>query len=191
MTRALIVDMLARGSGKRLSTIDVVGAGPRTVAGVLEQAGVEVDLLIGEEALHSRGVFRSYDILLVSGMTSDLPGVRRIVKLWRSECRSKPVLAGGPVWSRSRVLIESGADIIVLGEAEATLEELLYKAGLRDGYIDYEVLGEIRGIMYRVDGGVRETGRRPLLTPKDLSRFKASTRIASQYPNHWALRFYE
>ncbi len=190
MTRALIVDMLARGAGKRLSTIDVVGAGPRAVAGVLEQAGVEVSLMVGEQALRFKEKLKEYDLLLVSGMTSDLPGVKKIVKIWRDVCRNKPIIAGGPIWSKSSILLETGVDIIVLGEAEATLEELMYKAGLKDGLIDYNVLSEIRGLMYKAGGKAYKTGRRPYLKPNELSRFRASARIARHYPNYWALRFY-
>ncbi len=40
----LVVDALARASGRRYATHDVVGAGPRVVAGIIDQQGYRVDL---------------------------------------------------------------------------------------------------------------------------------------------------
>ena len=73
--KALIVDALASGKGTRKATRDVIGAGPRTVAGVLEAHGHEARIAPVEQYL-SQASYAGYDALLVSGMTSDLQAVR-------------------------------------------------------------------------------------------------------------------
>ncbi len=190
MTTMLIVDMLARGPGKRLSTLDTIGAGPRAVAGVLEMHGVNVELVPGENMLYGKVRLDTYDALLVSGMTSDVPGVKKVVLKWRKKTGGKPVVAGGPMWNNYEELLESGVNVVVIGEAEATLEELLLKAGLKDGVLDTEALREIKGLAYRDGKGVHMTGRRPFLKARDLDRYMPSTKIVRCYPKYWGLRVY-
>jgi hypothetical protein len=79
--KALIVDALASGKGRRKATRDVIGAGPRTVAGVLEATGHEAKITPVECYLGTAD--DDYDALLVSGMTSDLQAVQRTVRKWR------------------------------------------------------------------------------------------------------------
>ena len=83
--RPLIVDALASGRGKRLATRDVIGAGPRAVAGVLEMAGLSPRVALAETVLEGVVDLEAYNLLLVSGMTVDLTAVRRVVSKWRAE----------------------------------------------------------------------------------------------------------
>ena len=52
--KPLIVDTLASGKGTRLTTRDVIGAGPRTVAGVLEKHGMEPTIVPVERYLREK-----------------------------------------------------------------------------------------------------------------------------------------
>ncbi len=130
--RPLIVDALASGKGSRVATRDVIGAGPRAIAGVLE-AGVQRPKLAPVAAVLEGHVdLQEYDALLVSGMTSDLTAIRRTVSRWKKGSEG-PVLLGGPVTSEpERALGKTKADIAVVGEAELTLNELL-ELGLSQG----------------------------------------------------------
>lgn len=42
--KALIIDCLASGDGKRILARDVIGAGPRTVKGILQSEGIEAKI---------------------------------------------------------------------------------------------------------------------------------------------------
>jgi radical SAM superfamily enzyme YgiQ (UPF0313 family) len=122
--RALIVDALAFGRGKRRTTKDVIGAGPRTVAGVLEESGISHEIVLADHFFSKGFALSNFENILVSGMTSDLPTVRRIVNRWR-KTSNKKILIGGPISSDIEILRKVDADIAVIGEGEFTLKELI------------------------------------------------------------------
>jgi hypothetical protein len=80
--KALIVDALASGKGERKATRDAIGAGPRVVAGILESRGIKASIIEAETIL--AGSFpKGYDLLLTSGMSGDIPAIRRVVSHWK------------------------------------------------------------------------------------------------------------
>ncbi|MBA7621004.1 hypothetical protein ES703_28361 [subsurface metagenome] len=188
--RPLIVDALASGKGSRVATRDVIGAGPRAIAGVLE-AGVQRPKLAPVAAVLEEHVdLREYDALLVSGMTSDLTAIRRTVSRWKKGSEG-PVLIGGPVTSEpERALRKTKADIAVVGEAELTLNELL-ELGLSQGDSPSENdLKSVRGIAYRGEEGIVFTGLRPVMERSIYDSFDPSTEIIADYPLYMSARVY-
>lgn len=186
--QVLIIDMLARGPGKRLSTIDVLGAGPRTIAGVLEKHGLTSRVVPGELFFENPRVSRGYSSLFISGMSSDLKGAARAIRLWRRHSRGV-VVAGGPMAQDAERMLELGADLVVVGEAEATLDELL-STGFPQEKLDPEELEGVRGIAFRERGKVTYTGPRPRLSGEELSHYWASTQVIKDYPGYWFMRVY-
>ena len=187
--RPLIVDALAIGRGKRQATRDVIGAGPRSIAGVLESSGIEPRIAPVEEALGKEFNLSAYDLLMVSGMTSDLHTVRRMVRRWRKASEG-PALIGGPVASDTEILRRVDADLAVTGEGEPTLAELL-SLGLNEGIIPGEdVLSSVKGIIYRTDAGARVNPLRPRMGRKEYDKLTPSTRTISSYPLFRAARVY-
>lgn len=187
--KPLIVDALAYGRGKRQATRDVIGAGPRSIAGVLESAGIEPRIAPVEEALGRAFNHSDYDLLLVSGMTSDLRTVRKMVTRWRKESEG-PALVGGPVASDVDVLRRVDADIAVTGEGELTLLELL-SLGLDEGIIPgEEELSSVKGIIYLTDAGTQVNPLRPRMSRIEYDALTPSTRTISSYPLFRAARVY-
>jgi radical SAM superfamily enzyme YgiQ (UPF0313 family) len=187
--KPLIVDALAYGRGKRQATRDVIGAGPRTIAGVLESAGIEPRIAPVEEALGRAFNHSDYDMLMVSGMTSDLRTVRKMVARW-SKTSEGPVIIGGPVASDVEVLRRVGAEIAVTGEGELTLLELL-NLGLNEGMIPPEdELSSVRGVIYMTDNGTQVNDLRPRISRKEYDALTPSTRTISSYPLFRAARVY-
>lgn len=188
--RPLIVDALACGKGSRVATRDVIGAGPRAIAGVLEASGHRPKLA-AVAAVQGRQVdLREHDVLLVSGMTSDLTAIRRTVSRWRKEAEG-PVLVGGPVSSEpERSLEKTGADIVVLGEAELTLKELL-DLGLSGAEVPAENdLEGVQGITYKGTGGVVFTGLRPVMNRSVYDSLDPSIDVIDYYPLFRSARVY-
>ncbi|MCC6014904.1 MAG: B12-binding domain-containing radical SAM protein, partial [Desulfurococcaceae archaeon] len=71
--RVALVDCLAAGRvGRRLSSVDVIGSGPRLVAGILKSLGVEVELFECSDVVEGRVGLGGFDVLMVSGMSSDI-----------------------------------------------------------------------------------------------------------------------
>lgn len=188
--RPLIVDALASGRGKRLATRDVIGAGPRAVAGVLEKAGLSPRVALAETVLEGVVDPEAYNLLLVSGMTVDLTAVRRVVSKWRAEADG-PVIIGGPVASDpDRALRKTRGDIAVIGEGELTLKELL-EHGMARGQIPAEEdLSKIRGIAYLQDGEIRMNPLRPVMDRLTFEGLEPSTRVMGDYPLYLSARIY-
>ena len=123
-----------------MATRDVIGAGPRAVAGVLEKAGLSPRIALAETMLEGGVDPEAYDLLLVSGMTSDLTAVRRVISKWRARTDG-PVLIGGPVASDpERALRKTRGDIAVIGEGELTIAELIERGLASGGKPDREAL---------------------------------------------------
>ncbi len=189
--RVLIVDALARGSyGKRMVTVDAVGAGPRTVAGVLEMLGVHVDLAVPEVVFEEPNILRDYNVLMVSAMSIDAPTVRRLVRLWRRRARG-PVLLGGPIALEEGSLTATGSDLAVVGEAEPVIEKLFSEELVTPRGLDYQRLHSMCGVrFYEPGAGVVSRPRCPLMTRRMWERYRPSTRVVKGYPLYWASRIY-
>ncbi len=189
MTKALIVDCLGRGSGKRLSTVDVIGVGPRSIAGVLEKHKVYVNVKPFEEYIKILRKIKEYDILLISAMSQDIGAVEKAIDLWKEKAKG-PVILGGPIVFGIKHIRHLRFDIAVYGEGEATLNELL-ENGLKEGTIPSpEVLSKIKGIVFRVGKKTLFTGAREFLPRNMLNTYKPSTRVVKDYPQYWAYRVY-
>ncbi|MEM1843855.1 MAG: B12-binding domain-containing radical SAM protein, partial [Desulfurococcaceae archaeon] len=65
-----VIDALARARGERYATFDVVGSGPRIVAGISEEFG-EVSFYPYEKATGRTSELLRADIVMISAMSSD------------------------------------------------------------------------------------------------------------------------
>ena len=72
--RFILIDCLARGSSGRKATIDVIGAGPRVVAGILESIGCHVVIDIPERISLKRIKYyaENFDAIFI-GVGAGLP----------------------------------------------------------------------------------------------------------------------
>ena len=184
----LIVDCLASGKGTKHSTLDVIGAGPRTVAGVLEKHGYSPRIATVSQYLGEKKG-ETYTALLVSGMTSDLTAIRRTVKKWKKAGKG-PAIVGGPAASEPvRVLEKTRADIAVTGEAEHTLAELL-NLGLLEGGVEPDQLSQVRGLSFWSGRRVMVTPLRPRLPPSVFTDYPPSTSTITDYGLSHAARVY-
>uniref|UniRef100_A0A7J3ZKK3 Radical SAM protein n=1 Tax=Fervidicoccus fontis TaxID=683846 RepID=A0A7J3ZKK3_9CREN len=192
--RVLIVDVWARGSGKRLATVDVLGSGPRTVAGILEKHKVDYVIAPIETLLENQWILREdFSALFISGMSSDIKAAKRAVRIWRKAKGKRPVVSGGPLATEASKLLEAGSDLVVVGEAEETLEELALRTGVFDGVVEFEELKTIKGVAFHdhhKSGKPVYTSRRKPLPSSRLADYWASVRAIRFYPYYWAARVY-
>ena len=163
--KILIVDALSAGEGQRKSSRDTIGCGPRTVAGVFEKHKIPCHIQRAEQILSAKSPFKGFDHLAISAMTMDSPVVRRIAGYWKRARKTGRIIIGGPITAAPSLLSESLADLFVLGEGEATLDDLLQRRYLNEK-ID---LSAVKGIAYLSSGRVKLTARRPFLSENDLS----------------------
>jgi len=185
--RVLIVDALSAGSGQRRSSRDSIGCGPRAVAGVFEKHGIPCNIHRVEEILNKNALVRKFNHVAVSAMTMDLPAVTKLVKLWRSSHRQGRVLIGGPIATSPMSLKDLNPDVIVIGEGEATLDELILR-GFFDKYVE---LSEIRGIAYPVGNQIVISKPREFITSESLSEeYEPSTTRIIDYKAYQASKVY-
>jgi radical SAM superfamily enzyme YgiQ (UPF0313 family) len=184
--KVLIVDALASGKGERKATRDAIGAGPRVLAGILEPRGIAVSIIEAETIL--TGDFPSgFNLLLVSGMTGDIPSIRRVASHWEGG----PTLIGGPVTSDpEQALRRTGCDLAVVGEGEETLSELL-NAGLANGKLpDKDSLRKIRGLAFKTRSNIEMTQLRRVMLRQTFNGYKPSTSTIKGYTLYRSARVY-
>ncbi len=183
--KALLVDALASGKGERKSTRDVIGAGPRVVAGILEMRGIETLIIEAEATMH--GLPEGFDALFLSGMTSDIPTMRKVRGFWQEG----PVLIGGPATSDPESTIRKlRGDLAVIGEGEETLTELL-KLGLNKGVLPpLNELKTIRGISFKSDRDIEVNSLRPVMPRRTYDCYTPSTLTIRGYHLYFAARVY-
>ena len=185
----LIIDALSAGTGRRTSSRDSIGCGPRTVAGVFEKHDVDCRIIRAEMIL-DRGFPRGFKHLVISAMTMDVPASSRIVKAWRGKQASNvgKLLVGGPVCADPQfVSAELRPDALIIGEGEATLDELLSLNFLSET-ID---LTGVKGVGIPMGDGCVLTESRMFLSPSELStKYQPSTTRILDYPTYAASRVY-
>jgi len=185
--RVLILDALSAGSGQRRSSRDSIGCGPRTIAGVFEKHDILCQIHRVEEILEKRALLRKFSHVAISAMTMDLPAVTKFVKLWRGTRSQGRIIIGGPISSNPLSLKELNPDVIVLGEGEATLDELISKKFL-ERYVE---LSEVQGVTYPVGGKIVSTKPRSHIPANVLSEnYKASTTRIIDYKAYQASKVY-
>ena len=184
--KALVVDALARGDGRRKVTLDVIGIGPRAVASIVENVipQATAEIYTSETVLHENFSLKDYDILLVSAMTSDIRVAKRIVDKWRRENKG-PAIIGGPITSNPNIVRSLGYDYGVYGEAEEPLPVLL----------KHILEGHAAGEAPSIEGVIVNRGteisfvQRKIYTPRNKLNYVHSPRI-EKYPFYWASRVY-
>nr|MBC8463164.1 cobalamin B12-binding domain-containing protein [Candidatus Bathyarchaeota archaeon] len=185
--KPLIVDTLASEKGTRLTTRDVIGAGPRTVAGVLEKHGMEPTIIPVEKFLRGKKENQSFDVILISGMTPDIPAMGKTIRKWRKGNKGS-VIIGGPSSSEpERVLKRTGADIAIIGEGEKTLSELIELGALQGSM---EGLNEVLGISHRNKKRVTINPMRPVQSREVFKEYQASTDTILGYELYKSARVY-
>jgi len=186
--RILIVDALSAGTGRRTSSRDSVGCGPRTVAGVFEKHDIGCRIYRVEDLLAKRGPLRKFEHMAVSAMTMDWVAIQKLVQMWRQVKPKGKVMIGGPISAEpERVLREIKPDVVVIGEGEVTLTDLLQHGLLNDG----AQLSEVPGIAFMESDDPVVTSTRPYLSSTELSeKFAPSTVRIVDYPAYQASKVY-
>ncbi len=187
--RALVIDALARASGKRYATFDVVGVGPRLVAGLLIQLGIKTDLKTYEHVMENEEMIDNYDIVLISAMSSDREAVSKLAgKLSRYNVVK---ILGGPIGLEFYELLASmDIDLVIIGEAENQLIRLFTEFKKDVISKDFNALSEVKGLAYKAGNKIVFTGFSKYVSKDLLNKIKPYTLVDKSYEFYWARRFY-
>lgn len=170
----LVVDCLTAGKGDRVFTRDFIGAGPRYIAGFIEDISARQTLTTltrGEDlATRPQSFLQKFHVLCISAMTMDIGSVRRVLKLWK-QAHTNPsqqlTILGGPITSDPRILQKIQMDVAIPREGETPIESL-FKGNIKDLQINLQytpivetwketLFNKIPGIMYREQDHIRDT----------------------------------
>lgn len=184
LLRVLAIDCLGAGvSGSRVVTRDVIGVGPRLVVGILEALKVRVELYQCIDILRGVVDAPSYDMVLVSGMSTDIVSLHRVAKKLKDRTT---LVAGGPVSINWRELLRAGFNYVVVKEAEESLPKLVR---LIEGGEDLNIV-DIPNLAYVDGGNPRVTFIKPWLSSPPLWSYMPSTQVIRRYPYWWGARVY-
>jgi radical SAM superfamily enzyme YgiQ (UPF0313 family) len=149
--------------------------GPSILAGLIRGLGYPFRLFDQRDDFDPeqlRGLAVGHDIVGISVWGDSFSYVRRAVEILKEENPSRPVILGGPLATATpRLLLETtGADMVVAGEGEVTLTELLdYFSGNQWAM----PLPDILGLTWRDNSGmIRTNAPRPQLTDLDVIPFQ-------------------
>lgn len=184
-----IVDATGSGKGKRRFTRDAIGAGSRSVYGVLEKLGIESKIFLAEDILE-KGFPEGFSSLFISAMSMDKIAVKRVISSWRKSSDGR-VVVGGPISSeQGSTLLSTHADIIAIGEGEKTIKELIEYDALRES-TPIETLEKILGIGYLDSKGKMQiNGFRKYSSREEFRSYQASTQCISDYPKYFSAKVY-
>lgn len=178
----LFIDAMAAGTVGR-AVVEWIPSGIRTLAGILEERAIDYDITFAEKVIKEPGKFTDTGPILLTGMSSDLPVIKKTVEKIKEI--DTPLLLGGPIaHGHQSELNEIAPDLAIIGEGERTFSQLL-DAGLADGTVPEEdILSTIAGIAYRCDGSLKATSSPQFLTKEELNRYSPSTKAIKHYPFH-------
>ncbi len=187
-SHVLIVDALSAGTGQRTSSRDSIGCGPRAVAGAFERHGIPCSIRRAEEILSKRGILKRFDHLAVSAMTMDQITVEKIAKFWKTSRPNGKFILGGPIASAPDIVLKQiRPHVLVIGEGEATLDELLKN----DFLVEKIPLTDIHGIAYLESNTPKINKTRNFIPANELSeRYQPSTVRITDYNDYQACKVY-
>lgn len=199
--KIIIIDCLATGKGLRKFSRDFIGGGPKLIAGILNQIGLSdlsIKIARAEEILFKKDAAQltSYDVLLISAMTMDLPSVQKVIKIWRKNNFEKLVVVGGPIASDLNLLNNLNADISVQGEGETKLTSIfriLLNSDLKSNNMSMIKLKDIDGITFRYKGKVYKTEPSSFLSIEEFNKFSNPVYFLDyikNYDNYKSARIY-
>ena len=194
------MDSLAIGDTKRIFSRDVIGGGPKSIAGVINQIEIDncnIQIIRAEDFLFKDEEFlKRYDICLISAMTMDKLAVKRVVNFWRTINSEKIVIIGGPIASDSNILKKLNADIAVMGEGEkkvAATIKILINNTLKINAESIISLKNISGITFRYKENIVKTKPSLSLNQEEYNHYsnpKFFIDYIAHYNNYRAARIY-
>ncbi|NHI92641.1 MAG: radical SAM protein [Candidatus Lokiarchaeota archaeon] len=189
--KILISDILATGKGLKSFTRDFIGAGPRTVAGILKKYGIKSEISLFNESNSKK--MKDFDILMISAMSMDAQACKILIKNWRAikDGNYNPIILGGPIVCSSDHLIKNlNFDLGLIGEAELGIEKLINKKILNNFEKNQDILKEIDGIIFKKDNILKINPITSYLDKKTFNSFLPSTSHVKYYPNYFIARVY-
>ncbi|MHA1415389.1 MAG: B12-binding domain-containing radical SAM protein [Candidatus Heimdallarchaeaceae archaeon] len=185
--KILIVDALASNDGKRKFTRDVIGVGPRLLAGICEYKNIYSKVIRAENLLSRNHNYdlTSFDAFLISGMSVDEIAVREIVRMLKTEVMLPKIFVGGPVTSDVIFVSQLKVTAAVQGQGELILDKLIKNKFEIQSFIENN----------REQFEIKKIGKTYLIKEKKVRgnyifNYNPSTKDITDYEEYWFARVY-
>jgi Radical SAM superfamily len=126
--KILILDCLTTGDGNRKFSRDFIGAGPRYIAGFIEEISQQkftTKIIRWENFLEQpKQLLKKFRILCISAMTMDYGAVQIALNEWKKvhpDPSQRFSIIGGPITSDPKITRKIDIDVAITGEAENSL----------------------------------------------------------------------
>lgn len=195
MDKILVVDANARLKGKRLTTLDVIGVGPRLITALLRHYGFDADLHPYENVIKGKELMKRYDVIAISFMSSDVVAVEKLIRMWRKIHSLGGVVVLGGTGTLDRKALELlDFDIAFIGEAETVFYDIFYKQKYKSFKELVQRIREVesvpRGIAVKKNNIIIGGDLAPWAPKELLFRIIPEIEGVTNYPFYWACRVY-
>jgi len=186
---ALIIDALAANDGRRRFSRDVIGAGPRLLAGIMEKNNLEVNIRRVEDFLLKQDITAlESKLFLISAMSVDEIAVRKAINLIKKEKKKSTIIVGGPIVSDTNIASKLQFDIGVIGEGEIILDNLVKTDFQISSFLESE---EVKtNITHQKRGETIFFKKKSHSSSEIFNVFFPSIERIKDYPDYWFSRVY-
>ncbi|MCG3224545.1 MAG: hypothetical protein H7647_08770, partial [Candidatus Heimdallarchaeota archaeon] len=185
----LIIDALAANEGRRRFSRDVIGVGPRLLAGICLKNNIDSQIARVEDIIEGKMESQIYDsnTILISAMSVDKIAVERALKKIREENAESLIILGGPILSEPEFLFTNEIDIGIVGEGEWVLDDLIKNDFSVNAFLEDKS---------KEDYFWTKEGKSFLIEQKNkknlnaFDEFKPSVDNITDYPDYWFSKVY-
>jgi radical SAM superfamily enzyme YgiQ (UPF0313 family) len=185
----LIIDALAANEGRRRFSRDVIGVGPRLLAGICLKNNIDSQIARVEDIIEGKMESQIYDsnTILISAMSVDKIAVERALKKIREENVESLIILGGPILSEPEFLFTNEIDIGIVGEGEWVLDDLIKNDFSVNAFLEDKS---------KEDYFWTKEGKSFLIEQKNkknlnaFDEFKPSVDNITDYPDYWFSKVY-
>jgi len=180
--KVLFVDCLNTGNYNKWK--EVIPLAPRRILWILKKKDVEFTFLTYFDFLRKRRISKEFDVLMVSGMFTDLKQVRNVRNIFTKFNKKAIKIAGGPISEDPKIALRrAGYDLAIVGEGERTVEKLV------ENSFEVSDLSEYENLAIEKNGKIFFS-RRTFLKTEEIERYKNYDEILRKYPYYFASKVY-
>lgn len=180
--KVLFVDCLNTGNYNKWK--EVIPLAPRRVLWILKKKKVDFTFLTYFDFLRKRRISKEFNVLMVSGMFTDLKQVRNVRNIFTKFNKKAIKIIGGPIAEDPKsALRRAGYDLGVIGEGEKTIEKLI------ENSFEVSDLSEYENLVMEKKGKIIFS-RRSFLKAKEIEAYRNYDEILKEYPYYFASKVY-
>ncbi|MBK1809542.1 B12-binding domain-containing radical SAM protein [Clostridium sp. YIM B02505] len=183
MFKVALVVPFFRKEGEQVSYMEYLGFS--SIAAYLRERDINVEIIdaylqdLDMDVVSNKLIYEQYDLIGFTLMSSEFfNNAKMVLEKISSELikRNITILAGGyyATFNSEKILKESNIDLVVMGEGERTILDLI------DNLMGGKGFGKVKGIQYRENNNIIKTEPRNIMTSKELTELPMMARDTAE-----------